>query len=77
MVFHHVSQTSSEGLQLSAQNHIPPSQTDQNLGSSDVKYEYDLSVNGQAIRSDYLDHINRGAEPNSVISSSFGKAQVL
>ncbi|KAB2016930.1 hypothetical protein ES319_D08G125500v1 [Gossypium barbadense] len=68
--------TSPEGLQLSAQNHIPPPQTDQKLGGSDVKYEYDLSVNGQAIRSDYLDHINQGAEPNSVISSSSGKAQV-
>ncbi|KAB2069892.1 hypothetical protein ES319_A08G122000v1 [Gossypium barbadense] len=68
--------TSPEGLQLSAENHIPPSQTDQKLGSSDVKYEYDLSVNGQAIRSDYLDHMNQGAEPNSVISSSSGKAQV-
>ncbi|KAL1086532.1 hypothetical protein V6Z11_D08G121300 [Gossypium hirsutum] len=68
--------TSPEGLQLSAQNHIPPPQTDQKLGGSDVKYEYDLSVNGQTIRSDYLDHINQGAEPNSVISSSSGKAQV-
>ena len=76
MVFH-VFQTSSEGFQLSAQNQLPPSQTDQSLGRSDLKYEYEMSVNGQAIRPDYLDHISQGPEPNSVISSSAGKEQVL
>ncbi|XVF12744.1 hypothetical protein REPUB_Repub08aG0145900 [Reevesia pubescens] len=70
-------QTSSEGFQLSARNQLPPSQTDQSLGRSDVKYEYEMSVNGQATRPDYLDHISQGPEPNSVISSSAGKAQVL
>ncbi|XVF10161.1 hypothetical protein REPUB_Repub07fG0158800 [Reevesia pubescens] len=70
-------QTSSEGFQLSAQNQHLPSQTDQSLGMSDVKYEYEMSVNGQAIRPDNLDHISEGPEPNSVISSSAGKAQVL
>ena len=73
MFFLHVFQTSSEGFQLSAQNQLPPSQTDQSLGRLDVKYEYEMSVNGQAI----LDHISQGPEPNSVISSSAGKPQVL
>ncbi|KAK8481035.1 hypothetical protein V6N11_046748 [Hibiscus sabdariffa] len=69
-------QLTSEGLQLSAQDHIPLSQTDQNLGSSDVKYEYDMSVNDQTIRPDYLEHVSQGPEPDSVISSS-QKAQVV
>ncbi|KAL4325063.1 hypothetical protein GQ457_11G032320 [Hibiscus cannabinus] len=66
--------TSSEGLQPSTQNHIPLSQTDQNIGSSDAKYE--MSVNGQTPRPDYLEHVSQGSEPSSVISSSSGKAQV-
>ncbi|XVF53309.1 hypothetical protein PTKIN_Ptkin05aG0089100 [Pterospermum kingtungense] len=70
-------QTSSEGFQLSAQNQLPPSQIDQSFGRSDVKYEYEVSVNQQAIRSDYLDHISQGPEPNSVMPSSAGKTQVL
>ena len=77
MAFHHVFQTSAEGFQQLAQNQLPPSQTDQSFGRSDVKYEYEMSVNGQAIRPDYPDHISQGLEPNSVISSSAGKAQVL
>ncbi|GMI95466.1 hypothetical protein like AT5G53620 [Hibiscus trionum] len=68
--------TSSEGLQLSAQDHIPLSQTDQNFGSSDVKHEYDMSVNDQTNRPDYLEHVSQGPEPESVISSS-RKAQVV
>ncbi|XWS50277.1 hypothetical protein CRYUN_Cryun12cG0074500 [Craigia yunnanensis] len=70
-------QTSSEGFQLSSLNQLPPSQTDQSFESSDVKYEYEMSINGQTIRPDYLDHISQGPEPNSVISSSAGKPQVL
>ncbi|XWS61401.1 hypothetical protein CRYUN_Cryun07bG0123100 [Craigia yunnanensis] len=70
-------QTSSEGFQPSAQNQLPPSQTDQSLGRSDIKYDYEMSVNGQAIHPEYLDHISQGPEPNSVISSSAGKAQVV
>ncbi|KAE8675557.1 leucine-rich repeat receptor-like protein kinase PEPR1 [Hibiscus syriacus] len=69
--------TSSEGSQLSAQGHIPLSQTAQNLGSSDVKNEYDKSVNGQTIHPEYLEHVSQGPEPNSVISLSSGKAQVV
>ncbi|XVF51072.1 hypothetical protein PTKIN_Ptkin04bG0154900 [Pterospermum kingtungense] len=72
-----IQQTSPEGFQLSAQNHLPPSQTERSLGRSDVKYEYEMSVNGQDIHPDYLNHISQGQEPNSVISSSAGKDQVL
>ncbi|XVE58288.1 hypothetical protein DITRI_Ditri04bG0158400 [Diplodiscus trichospermus] len=59
-----------------AQNQLPASQTDQSIGSSDVKYEYEMSVNGQAIRPDFVDPTSQRPEPNSVISSS-GKAQVV
>lgn len=45
---------------------------------SDANYEYDMSVNGQALHSGYLDvHISQGTEPASVISSSTVEAQVL
>lgn len=77
MVFRHAFQTASEGFQRSAHNQLPPSQTDQSLGRSDVKYDYEMSVNGQTIHPDYLDHISQGPEANSVMSSSAGKAQVL
>ncbi|XP_039010976.1 uncharacterized protein LOC120139956 isoform X2 [Hibiscus syriacus] len=69
--------TSSEGLQLSAQDRMPLSQTDQNLGSSDVKYEYDVALKEQTIRPEYLEHVSKVPEPNSVIPSSSGKAQVV
>ncbi|XP_022763167.1 uncharacterized protein LOC111308796 isoform X4 [Durio zibethinus] len=69
--------TSQQGFMLPAQNQLPPFQTDQGFGRSDVKYEYEMSVTGQAIRPDYMDHISQGQEPNSVISSSAGKAQAL
>ncbi|KAL5737025.1 hypothetical protein ACOSQ2_031813 [Xanthoceras sorbifolium] len=71
-------QAASEVSQISAPNQHAPSQTDQNLMRSDAKYEYDMSVNGQALHSGYLDvHISQGTEPDSVISSSAGEAQVL
>ncbi|XP_062147780.1 uncharacterized protein LOC133856742 isoform X2 [Alnus glutinosa] len=67
-----------EGSQISAQNEIQPSQVDQNLMRSDANYNYEISVNGQALRQDYLDvHISQGAKPDSGISSSTGEAQVL
>ena len=63
---------------MSAPNQHAPSQTDQNLMRSDAKYEYDMSVNGQALLSSYVDvHNSQGTEPDSVISSSAGEAQVL
>ncbi|XVE64473.1 hypothetical protein DITRI_Ditri07aG0103600 [Diplodiscus trichospermus] len=70
-------QTSSECFHLSAQNEVPPSQTDQSFGRSDVQYEHEMSVNGQAIHPNYMDHISQGLEPDSVMSSSAGKAQVI
>ncbi|TXG57455.1 hypothetical protein EZV62_018768 [Acer yangbiense] len=71
-------QAASEVSHMSAPNQHAPSQTDQNLMRSDAKYEYDLSVNGQALHSSYVDvHISRGTEPDSVISSSAGEAQVI
>ncbi|KAK2634037.1 hypothetical protein Ddye_028829 [Dipteronia dyeriana] len=71
-------QSASEVSQMSAPNQHAPSQTDQNLMRSDAKYEYDMSVNGQALHSGYVDiHISQGTEPDSVISSSAGEAQVL
>lgn len=45
---------------------------------SDVKYSYEMSVNGHGFRPDYLDvHISQGAEPDSAISPSTGEPQVL
>lgn len=71
-------QATSEGSQISASNQHPPSHTDQNHMRSDANYEYDMSVNGQALHSGYLDvHISQGTEPASVISSSTVEAQVL
>lgn len=63
---------------MSAQNQHAQPQTDQNLIRPEAKYEYDIPVNGQALHSGYLDvQINQGTEPDSVISSSAGEAQVL
>lgn len=71
-------QAVSEGSQISTHNEIQPSQADQNLMRSDANYNYEISVNGQALRQDYLDvHISQGAMPDSGISSSTGEAQVL
>ena len=71
-------QSVSEGSQISTQNEIQPSQADQNPMRSDANYNYEISVNGQALRQDYLDvHISQGAKPDSGITSSTGEAQVL
>ncbi|KAK1554910.1 hypothetical protein Q3G72_026251 [Acer saccharum] len=71
-------QAASEVSQMSAPNQHAPSQTDQNLMRSDAKYEYEMSVNGQALHSSYVDvHISQGTEPDSVISTSTGEAQDL
>ncbi|KAK8518354.1 hypothetical protein V6N12_017503 [Hibiscus sabdariffa] len=67
-------QISSEAFQLSSQNQLPPSQS---FGRSDLKYEYEMSVNEQAVSPDHLDHINQGEELNSMISSSAVQPQVL
>ncbi|PSS32963.1 Interaptin like [Actinidia chinensis var. chinensis] len=61
-------QASSEGSQVPTQNHYPPSQTDQNLLRSDTNFDYEVSVNGQSSRSEYLDiHLSQGVEPEAVI----------
>lgn len=70
-------QISPEGFQLSAQNQVPPSPTDQSFVRSDSKYEYKMSVNEQAISPDHLNRISQGPDINTVISSSAVKAQVL
>ncbi|KAM3729666.1 hypothetical protein ACB098_12G029400 [Castanea mollissima] len=72
-------QAVSEGSQISTQNELPPSQTDQNLMRSDANYNYEISVNGQGLHQDYLDVQNsQGAMPDSGISpSTVEAAQVL
>ncbi|TYJ12398.1 hypothetical protein E1A91_A11G347000v1 [Gossypium mustelinum] len=70
-------QASSEGFQPSGPNQLPPLQTDQSLRRSDVSHECEISVDGQAICPDHVDHISQGSESISVISSSTGKAQVV
>ncbi|XP_059451581.1 uncharacterized protein LOC132182347 isoform X4 [Corylus avellana] len=71
-------QSVSEGSQISTQNEIQPSQVDQNPMRSEANYNYEISVNGLALRQDYLDvHISQGAKTDSGIMSSTGEAQVL
>lgn len=60
------------------QNPYGSSQTDQNILKADANYEYELNVNGQALRPDYLDiQINQGVERDSVIQSSPEEEKVL
>ncbi|KAJ6418886.1 hypothetical protein OIU84_002123 [Salix udensis] len=69
-------QAVTENAPLPTQNQLAPSQADHNLMSSDGKYDYERSVNGQEFHPDYLDvHISQGAEPDSVISTSTGESQ--
>ncbi|XP_019417222.1 PREDICTED: uncharacterized protein LOC109328280 isoform X1 [Lupinus angustifolius] len=71
-------QVVSEGSQVSLQDDPSSSQNDQNLLSSDAKFNYEISVNGQALRREYFDaHIHQNEEPQTVISSSTGETQVL
>ncbi|KAK9291458.1 hypothetical protein L1049_019406 [Liquidambar formosana] len=71
-------QAVSEASQTSTQNQFPPSQTDQNLLRSEATYDYEMSVNGQALHPEYLGvHISQGVEPDSVVPSSTGESQVL
>ncbi|GAV73244.1 hypothetical protein CFOL_v3_16730 [Cephalotus follicularis] len=71
-------QSVSEGTHVSIQNQLPRSQADQNIMRSDSKYEYEIAVNGQALHPNYLDvRISQGTEPDALISSSTGEAQVL
>ncbi|KAG2701362.1 hypothetical protein I3843_06G037200 [Carya illinoinensis] len=71
-------QAVSEGLQIATHNELPPSQTDQSMVRSDANYSYEMPVNGQALRQDYLDvHIGHGPNPDSEVLSSSGEAQAL
>ncbi|XP_015574922.1 uncharacterized protein LOC8262233 isoform X2 [Ricinus communis] len=71
-------QAISEGGQLPTQNELASSQSDHNRMISDAKYEYEISVSGQDFHPDYLDvNISQVTEPDSVISSSTGEAQVF
>ncbi|KAF3432755.1 hypothetical protein FNV43_RR23857 [Rhamnella rubrinervis] len=75
-------QAVSEGVQISTQistqAELTQSQADQNLMRSDENYNYEMSVNGQTLPTEYLDvQISQGTEPDSVISSSSGEPQVL
>lgn len=70
-------QVMSEGSQLSSHNQSPL-QTDSTLLRSNSSYQYEASVNGNAIHSDYLDaNISQEIEPkDSVAHSSEGGQQV-
>ncbi|KAL7230094.1 hypothetical protein ACSBR2_008599 [Camellia fascicularis] len=71
-------QASSEDSQVPTHNQYPPSQTDQNLLGSDTNFDYEVSVNGKAIHSDYLDvRVSQEMEPDAVIPSSAEEGQVL
>ncbi|KAF5731283.1 hypothetical protein HS088_TW19G00890 [Tripterygium wilfordii] len=71
-------QAGSESPQISAQDQLMLSEADENHRRPDVKYEYEASANGQALRPDYLDaHMNQGGQPDPVNSSSTGEPKVL
>ncbi|CAL0319552.1 unnamed protein product [Lupinus luteus] len=71
-------QVVSEGSQVSLQDDPSSSQNDENLLSSDAKFNYEISVNGQALRREYFDaHIHQNEEPQTVISSSTGETQTV
>ncbi|KAI8007886.1 hypothetical protein LOK49_LG07G00114 [Camellia lanceoleosa] len=71
-------QAASEGLQVPTHDQYPSSQTDQSLLRPDTNYDYEVSVNGQAIHPDYLDvHASQGMEPDTVITASVPEGQVL
>ncbi|XP_071725249.1 uncharacterized protein [Rutidosis leptorrhynchoides] len=71
----HNQQFVSDDSQISNHNQHQPSQAHHNIMRSDAKYEHDMSVNGQVLRSDYLDaRISQGTEPENEISPSTGEA---
>lgn len=70
-------QAVSEGSQVSKQDDHSSSQTDQNLMRSDAKFNYQMSVNGQALHGNYLNvHIQQGDESQALNSASTGETQV-
>ncbi|KAF5732440.1 hypothetical protein HS088_TW18G01135 [Tripterygium wilfordii] len=75
----HVGQFQSVSLQQwqNQQDQLTPSEADQNPRRPDVKYEYESSANGKALRPDYLDvRMNQG-QLDPVNSSSTGEPKVL
>lgn len=73
-----LSQASPDGSQVPTQNQYPPSQTDQSLLRPDTNYDYEVSANGQAIHSEYLDiHSSQGMEPDTVIRPTAEEGQVM
>ncbi|GLU21321.1 hypothetical protein SLE2022_374670 [Rubroshorea leprosula] len=69
--------TAADGSRLSVHNQLPESQNDESLVRSDGKYEYEMSVNGQAVQPEYLDQVSQAPEPSSVVTTSTGIPQVL
>lgn len=68
-------QALSEGSQMQNQ-YI--SQNDQNSLRPDTNYDYEVSVNGQAIRPEYLDaHVSQGLESHAVVPSRNEEGQVI
>lgn len=56
----------------------PPQQTESTMLKSDSSYDYDSSVNGQVLHSDYVNgNISQGMEPHSAVSSSNIEGQVV
>ncbi|XP_054797381.1 uncharacterized protein LOC129302483 isoform X1 [Prosopis cineraria] len=64
-------QAISESSQVPVKDDHSSSQTDQNLMRSDAKFNYEMSVNGQALSMDYLDvRIGQGEESQTLTTSS-------
>ncbi|CAK9158229.1 unnamed protein product [Ilex paraguariensis] len=71
-------QAVSESSQMPPYNQYLSSQTEQNLLRSDTNYEYEVPVNGEALRPDYMNSpISQGLEPDSVVPSSNGEGQAI
>ncbi|KAK6936628.1 hypothetical protein RJ641_033658 [Dillenia turbinata] len=70
-------QDASDASKISNQNQYQSSQSDQNLLRSDAHYNYEISMNGQAMRPDYLDvHLSQGVVPDSAVQASTEDGQI-
>lgn len=59
-------------------NQYAPSQSEQNLLIPENSYDYEVSVNGQALHPEYMDaHISQGLEPHVLVPSSNEGGQVV
>ncbi|KAL2457728.1 DNA-MISMATCH-REPAIR-2 domain-containing protein [Abeliophyllum distichum] len=71
-------QALSDGGQHMPTHNQHPLQTEPNFSRENSNYDYEVSVNGQVLHSNYLDvNISRGMEPDSVVSSSNEEGQVF